>query len=198
VAEYSRIKIGKNTSSFQEYKCGVTYPDAGRRVRLDLNGDCLHDKVTVDFLGGVVWCRDVTEYTEIIAQRQLGIGRVFESRLDNMPNLSWTARPDGEPDYFSKRWYDYNGASKLDSFKDIWTRPVHPDDRDAMWDSWIQCTLTGQRFTREVRDNRFDGVYRSQLVHGELQLDERGMLPDGTGYVPIFVSWWCDDSMLVV
>jgi signal transduction histidine kinase len=174
VDEYPSIKLVRTRQSFKKYKCGATYPNTGRRVRLDLSGDCLYDKVTGDFLGGAVWCRDVTEYTEVIAQQQLEIERGFESKLDNMPNLSWTARPDGEPDYFSKRWYDYTGANRLDTFKDIWTRTVHPDERDAMWDSWIQCTLNGQPFTREARYKRFDGMYRYQLVHGEPQLDERG------------------------
>jgi PAS domain-containing protein len=119
VDEYPSIKLVRTRQSFKKYKCGATYPNTGRRVRLDLSGDCLYDKVTGDFLGGAVWCRDVTEYTEVIAQQQLEIERGFESKLDNMPNLSWTARPDGEPDYFSKRWYDYTGASRLDTFKDI-------------------------------------------------------------------------------
>ena len=174
VAEYPSIKLVRTRQSFKEHKYGATYPQTGRRVRLDLSGDCLYDEGTGEFLGGVVWCRDVTEYTEVIAQQQLEIERGFENKLDNMPNLSWTARPDGEPDYFSKRWYDYTGASRLDTFKDIWTRAVHPDERDAMWDSWIQCTMNGQPFTREARYKRFDGMYRYQLVHGEPQLDERG------------------------
>lgn len=174
VAEYPCIKLVKSRQSFKEHKYGFVHPLTGKRVRLDLSGDCLYDEVTGEFLGGVVWCRDVTEYTEVIAQQQLEIERGFENNLDHMPNLSWTARPDGEPDYFSKRWYDYTHARRNEALKDIWTRTVHPDDRDAVWDSWIRCTQKGQAFTMEARYKRHDGMYRYQLVQAVPQRNDAG------------------------
>jgi signal transduction histidine kinase len=173
-AEFPGIRLVRSRQSFKEQRYGFVYPHTGKRLRLDVSGDCLYDEATGEFLGGVVWCRDVTDYTEMIAQQQLEIERGFENKLDYMPNLSWTARPDGEPDYFSKRWYDFTHASRNETFKDIWTRTVHPDDRDAMWDSWIQCTQKGQPFTTEARYKRFDGVYRYQLIHGVPQQNEKG------------------------
>jgi PAS domain S-box-containing protein len=174
LAEFPGIKLVRTRLSFKEQKYGFVYPHTGERLRLDLSGDCLYDEATGEFLGGVVWCRDVTEYTKMIAQQQIEIERGFENKLDYMPNMSWTAKPDGEPDYFSKRWYDFTHASRNETFKEIWTRTVHPDDRDAMWDSWIQCTQKGQPFTMEARYKRFDGVYRYQLVHGVPQQNDKG------------------------
>ena len=174
VTEYPGIRLVKTRQNFKEQKYGLIYPDTGKRVRLDLSGDCLYDDVTGEFLGGVVWCRDVTDYTEVIAQQQLEIERGFEERLDYMPNMSWTALPDGEPDYFAKRWYDYTHASRKEALKDIWAQAVHPDDKVALWDSWIQCTRTGEAFTTEARYKRFDGMYRYQLVHGVPQRNEIG------------------------
>jgi PAS domain S-box-containing protein len=94
--------------------------------------------------------------------------------LDYMPNLPWTARPDGEPDYFSERWYDYTHASRTETFKELWARTVHPEDKDATWDSWIECTRQGQEFEIEARYKRFDGMYRYHLIHGVPQRNDDG------------------------
>jgi PAS domain S-box-containing protein len=164
----------RTRQSFKGHKYGFVHPHNGKRLRLDVSGDCLYDDEHGEFLGAFVWCRDVTEYTNVIAQQQVEIERGFENKLDYMPNLSWTARPDGEPDYFSKRWYEYTHASREDTFKDVWTQTVHPNERDAMWDRWIQCTQKGEPFTTEARYKRFDGAYRYHLVHGVPQRNENG------------------------
>jgi signal transduction histidine kinase len=176
VNDFPGIQLVRTRQSFKEHKIGFIYPYTGKRLRLDLSGDCLYDHVTGEFLGGVVWCRDVTEYTEVIAQQQLEIERGFENKLDYMPNLSWTAKPDGEPYYFSKRWYDYTHASRNENPKDIWTRTIHPDERETMWDSWIQCVRKGQAFTIEARYKRFDGAYRYQLINGVPQRNDEGKI----------------------
>src|ERR1700722_15633115 len=58
VAEYPSIKLVRTRQSFKEHKYSITHPHTGRRVRLDLSGDCLYDEVTGEFRGGVLWCRD--------------------------------------------------------------------------------------------------------------------------------------------
>lgn len=42
-------------------------PHTSKRLRLDVSGDCLYDEENGEFLGAFVWCRDVAEYTNVIA-----------------------------------------------------------------------------------------------------------------------------------
>ncbi len=37
--------------------------------------------------------------------------RQFRELVENLPELAWTARPDGFIDYYNRRWYDYTGTT---------------------------------------------------------------------------------------
>ena len=41
ISEYPGVKLVTTRQSFKEHKYGVIYPHTGKRVRLDLSGDCL-------------------------------------------------------------------------------------------------------------------------------------------------------------
>ena len=38
------------------------------------------------------------------------LGEEFRAIADAMPQLVWTARPDGAIEYFNRRWIDYTGV----------------------------------------------------------------------------------------
>ena len=101
VEESPGIKLVRSRENFKDLKLGMVEATTGKRQRLDLSGDCLYDQFTGDFLGGIVWCRDVSEYAEVITQQKEEIERGFENKLDNMPNLLFTAGSDGFVDYVS-------------------------------------------------------------------------------------------------
>lgn len=44
------------------------------------------------------------------------IARLAELKLfiDNLPELAWTARPDGHVDFFHRRWLQYTGTTLAD------------------------------------------------------------------------------------
>ena len=47
---------------------------------------------------------------------------------DAMPQIVWTAKPDGNIDYYNKRWFDYTGMTLEQTKNWGWKRVVHPDD----------------------------------------------------------------------
>ena len=53
-----------------------------------------------------------------------------------MPQLVWTARPDGEGESVNRGWVDYTGLSLEASAGDGWSRVVHPEDVDASASAW--------------------------------------------------------------
>lgn len=79
-----------------------------------------------------------------------------------MPQLVWTAEPDGTIDYLNGRWIDYTGVD-LDALRRSPenTGAIHPDDRGEAWRLWRVALQTGEPYEHEYRIRRdSDGSYR--------------------------------------
>ena len=75
----------------------------------------------------------------------------FRHLADAMPQIVWTARPDGHLDYYNERWYEFTGFSR-DSFGDAsWEPILHPDDVQRCYEAWYGCVRSGQPYRIEYR-----------------------------------------------
>ncbi len=88
----------------------------------------------------------------------------FRFLADNMPQIIWTSKPDGNLDYYNQRWYDYTSMT-FDQTKDWGWEPVlHPDDLRNCIDRWTKAFTTGGDYEVEYRFKRAaDGIYRWHL-----------------------------------
>lgn len=69
-----------------------------------------------------------------------------------IPQMVWTATPDGVVDYFNSRWYDYTPLSEaMKKEQSDWTKIVHPDDVIPSQKAWQKAIKTGELFTVEYR-----------------------------------------------
>ena len=60
---------------------------------------------------------------------------------DTMPHMVWITLPDGRPEYFNQRWYEFTGFTP-DS-EGNWQSILHPDDLGpclASWQNSLQST----------------------------------------------------------
>ena len=74
----------------------------------------------------------------------------FRQIANSMPQIVWTARPDGLLDYFNKQWYDYTAFSE--EFGDVSLIPIlHPDDAPGFLNSWNKAVEEGSEFEMELR-----------------------------------------------
>ena len=87
----------------------------------------------------------------------------FRELADAMPQIVWTATPDGIPDYYNRRWYDYAGMTWDECKGRGGRRIVHPDDLQNSIDRWARSLTTGEAYEIEYRLKRADGVYRWHL-----------------------------------
>jgi len=59
-------------------------------------------------------------------------GKTSEDQLraiiDTIPELAWSARPDGSAEFFNRRWLDYAGLSVEEARGSGWTAAVHAED----------------------------------------------------------------------
>ena len=84
----------------------------------------------------------------------------FRQLADAMPQIVWAARPDGRPDYFNRRWFDYTGFSPDEPFESI----LHPDDAAFTRHIWLDSVRTGEPYQIEYRfHDRINGGYRWHL-----------------------------------
>ncbi|MFN2438172.1 MAG: nitrate- and nitrite sensing domain-containing protein, partial [Chitinophagaceae bacterium] len=72
----------------------------------------------------------------------------FRQLADFMPQMVWTARPDGFFDYYNKQWYDYTGFKEDDQ---SWIPILHPDDVKLCMDTWYSAVNTGTPYHIEYR-----------------------------------------------
>ncbi len=88
----------------------------------------------------------------------------YRQLADAMPQIVWTARPDGILDYYNKRWFDYTGASSDLKGESDWAPVLHPDDLQNCKNLWERAVATGEAYKIEYRFKRAsDGEYRWHL-----------------------------------
>jgi len=79
--------------------------------------------------------------------------RESESRLrelaNAMPQVVWTARPDGRIEYFNRKWHELTGTSGGSEL--TWFDVIHPLDRRAHLDAWRASIVSGVPYEHESR-----------------------------------------------
>ncbi|WP_020471803.1 PAS domain S-box protein [Zavarzinella formosa] len=110
-------------------------------------------------LGLGVIARDITEQHR--AQRQLQESEDrFRTLAEAMPQIVWTARPDGYLEYFNARWYEFTGLTPEESIGSDWKYPLHPGDSENTRVRWQHSLQTGDFYEIEYRLRGREGDYR--------------------------------------
>jgi len=119
-------------------------------------------------------------YHNTSARKQVeGALRASEASLrqlaDAMPQIVWTAEPDGSLDYYNQRWFDYTGMSLEQTVSWGWGPVLHPDDRKPCVDLWKKAIATGEPYEIRYRFKRAsDGCYRWHLGRAFASRDAQG------------------------
>jgi len=96
--------------------------------------------------------------------------------IDSTPALIHTALPDGNLDFFNRRWLEYFGVPSGELQGWCWTKAIHPDDATEIVDKWRTVLATGEPFVAEARVRRAAGEYRWFFHRKEPLRDERGAI----------------------
>jgi PAS domain S-box-containing protein len=91
----------------------------------------------------------------------MGSAEDFRLVLEAMPQLVWTARPDGSIERANQRWLTYTGLTPNQTDPATWKLVVHPDDLRRWGLAWSPAVGTGEPHELECRLRRArDGTYR--------------------------------------
>ncbi|HET6489364.1 MAG TPA: PocR ligand-binding domain-containing protein [Syntrophales bacterium] len=108
-----------------------------------------------------------------MAEREALTGSLSESEerfrqlADAMPQLMWTATPDGRVDYFNRRLREFRCIRQL-------TPVIHPEDLPRTLTAWQRGIQSGRAYEIEHRLQRADGSFRWYLTRAVPILDDAG------------------------
>lgn len=99
----------------------------------------------------------------------------YRHLAEAIPQIVWTARPDGWLDYFNQRWFDYTGLKLEQTAGWGWQLVLHPDDLERSLEQWKLSVDTGRDYEVEYRLRRLsDNTYRWHLVRALPLRNDRG------------------------
>ena len=177
ILEYGELPITELLRTEQASsgrRIGLKHPSTGEPKVYDCNAELVHDEETGDVVAGVMILKDVTEYLGMLAAQKDFTQKQFEYICNHVPPMIWTTKPDGKPDWFSNRWYQYTGLTPETSLGAHWVDPFNTDDMVATAKQWEHSLATGEEYVTEYRCRRRDGEYRWFLGNAKPMLDEHG------------------------
>jgi PAS domain S-box-containing protein len=100
----------------------------------------------------------------------------FRNLADAVPDIVWTADPDGRITFANDRWFRYCGITPEQNAERWPELVLHPDDRERCIAKWAQALEEGGAYEIEVRNRRHDGEYRWFLTRAAPVRDASGSI----------------------
>ena len=137
-------------------------------TELQADGLCLlADQVALDF---------ARKRVKLEAQRAATTSVLDSSQvrlfIDAIPQIVWSARPDGHHDFFNARWYEFTGTPAGSTDGEEWVGVFHPDDQPESLRRWSHSLATGEPYEIEYRLRARDGAWRWVLGRALAVRDE--------------------------
>lgn len=140
----------KNALSGQRSSAQVTFDGLDYEVFYEpvLNAEGLVDHV----VGLSVIVTGKTNLENELQYRQLA---------NSLPQIIWTARPDGYIDYYNNRWYEFTGFERGTIGGQSREEILHPEDLSVWRTLWSKSLKSGEPYEIEYRfKDRLNGGYR--------------------------------------
>ena len=151
-----RVFLAGDSREFElEYR--VRHKDGSERWRLT-RGVVVRNPEgkPIQFIGTSVDITDLKKIEEALRKSE----HRWRSITEALPQLVWTAMPDGACDYFSTQWTQYTGVPTSELLGWKWMATLHPDDREPTRQFWTDSVAERHGYDVEYRVRRFDGEYR--------------------------------------
>ena len=123
---------------------------------------------------------------EALRIRELNLLQITET----IPEMLWSASPDGAIEYCNGRFLDYTGISPEQVMSDGWMNLLHPDDVEPTVEVWTSCVKSGAPYRVEVRTfHAADNTYRWCVTSALPLLDKEGRIVKWHGTVVDMHDW---------
>jgi PAS domain S-box-containing protein len=113
--------------------------------------------------------------TGAAASREMG--SEFRTIAQALPQIVWTATPDGTVDFASDAFFRLVGWTDTDLAGDAWLKALHPDDRARCLYAWRAAVAEGRAYASEFRlRSAADGGWRWHLAAASPVRDADGRI----------------------
>jgi PAS domain S-box-containing protein len=110
-------------------------------------------------LTGII--RIILDKNQIIINKLSISKKSFKLLAENIPQMVWTATPNGKVDYFNRQWFNYVNKTFAETKDSGWMSLIHPDDLDKTIKILDQATRTRSgSYEIDYRIKGKDGNYR--------------------------------------
>ena len=120
---------------------------------------------------GLLWQRARKRKTEATLRES---EKRFRVMANTTPSLVWMSDKDGNVIYLNDRRVEFTGRDPKAGFEDTWTAFIHPDDLESVQTANTRALEQRERFSKEYRLRRRDGVYRWMLDVAAPRIDGDG------------------------
>jgi PAS domain S-box-containing protein len=105
----------------------------------------------------------------------------YRSLASATAQIVWTANAKGKVVGLLPEWQEYTGQNIKEIKEDGWSKALHPDDRDQVFEVWTEAVRSQSPYDTEYRLRRHDGVYRDFAVHGIPVRNLEGIVQEWVG-----------------
>ncbi len=106
----------------------------------------------------------------------------FRMIAETLPQILWTARPDGTLDYVNRSGYEFSGLTPSSAELHPWQQLLHPEDVPELTQRWSRSLATGEPYEMECRLRRHDGTWHWYRVQATALRDAGGQIISWLGF----------------
>ncbi len=112
--------------------------------------------------GSVVLVAVATEATQLFftLRARLAGQESLRDLAGSIPQIIFTARPDGIVDWANERWFAYTGVTEQEAYGIGWFAVHHPAETAELKRRWRAEMVAGKEFVHEFRLRGSDGTFR--------------------------------------
>ena len=100
----------------------------------------------------------------------------FRTIADAMPQMIWSATPDGSNDYANERWIEFAGVAPEELLGRNWMKLIPPDELPAIREAWAASQRNGAPYEVEHHVRHHGGEWRWVLTRALPVRDEDGRI----------------------
>lgn len=140
----------------------------------------------IRFVGTSTDIEDLKLAEEKLRQSEVDLRLMTET----IPEMLWSATPDGIIDYCNARLRDYTGVPAEEIMGTGWKKLIHPDEVEQTARAWMSCIATGAPYQVEVRTfHAADRTYRWCMTRALPLLGPKGRILKWHGTVVDMHDW---------
>jgi len=172
------LRIQRENEKFLEWEITYKFPVAGERT-ICFNAQPIQKENGENWV--LLAFNDITSRKEI-ENFEKKKAEDLKKILDNMPQITSTASPDGSVTYFNQFFLNYSGMTFAKAIGRGWESVIKPEMLQEFAKSWSHSIATGEDFNMELQLKRkSDNMYRWHLWRLSAIRNDAGIINSWVG-----------------